>query len=181
MFEEGNKSTDKDPIAASASKYSCLYCAKYFASLNGLESHMAFHKFSQKEEDGVSTAAIYVQDGDDQRPLAAATDKTSPADVTICCSVCDKTFATIGQLASHSRTHSVQQGDNTRPAFKCMFCTKVLTHPSNLKRHIRTAHFESSDRKVQCCGSGSAHTPKLSTYPDPASCKKNANDTVFDK
>jgi hypothetical protein len=35
--------------------------------------------------------------------------------------------------------------------FKCMFCDKVLSHPSNLKRHIRTAHFESSDMKLYTC------------------------------
>ncbi len=145
-------------------KYSCMYCAKKFPSLSSLEAHMAFHKLSPTDAEGTTTAAIY-----GQRPLV----ETTPSDLTISCAVCDKSFATLGQLTSHSRTHNVREcavaSAPPRPTFKCMFCTKVLTHPSNLKRHIRTAHFESSDMKVYTCETCAK------SFKDPSALKQHSN------
>jgi uncharacterized Zn-finger protein len=162
MSEDGHTTTGNSTTVASSSKYSCMYCAKKFPSLSSLEAHMAFHKFNQTNEEGATTAAIYGQ-----------RTETTPSDLTISCAVCDKSFATLGQLTSHSRTHNVREcsadAAPPRPTFKCMFCTKVLTHPSNLKRHIRTAHFESSDMKVYTCETCAK------SFKDPSALKQHSN------
>jgi KRAB domain-containing zinc finger protein len=157
MTEDGNITTD-------SSTMNCMYCAKKFPSLSSLEAHMALHKFNQTEAEGTTAAAIYGQ----------RTETTTPSDLTISCAVCDKSFATLGQLTSHSRTHNVVRecavaSAPPRPTFKCMFCTKVLTHPSNLKRHIRTAHFESSDMKVYTCETCAK------SFKDPSALKQHSN------
>ena len=92
-------------------------------------------------------------------PTASQAAVTPNDAVAVSCSVCGKGFASDGQLAKHAaRVHTNAQQQrgaasaaSSKPAFKCCYCFKVLSHPSNLKRHIRTAHFEQSDRKLFTC------------------------------
>ena len=64
------------------------------------------------------------------------------------CEICQKQFVSRSVLGNHMKTHDPAF---KIPRFNCMHCSKVLTHPSNLKRHIRTAHFELSDKKTYDC------------------------------
>ena len=41
-----------------------------------------------------------------------------------------------------------QPGVHESPRFDCLHCANKLTHQSNLKRHVRTEHYESSDKKT---------------------------------
>jgi uncharacterized Zn-finger protein len=135
---------------------SCRWCHKSFKSAVALTNHV-------------------------RQTHSAAANETESPDATaltggaIGCSTCGKTFETRGQLASHARSHNTQGGvpasssSSSRPMFKCMFCSKVLSHPSNLKRHIRTAHFESSDMKLYTCGTCSK------TFKDPSALKQHSH------
>ena len=78
------------------------------------------------------------------------------------CEVCGKCFVSRSVLGNHMKTHDES---NKIPRFKCAHCDKKFNHPSNLKRHIRTAHFELSDKKLyecQDCGK---------TFKDPSARK----------
>ena len=74
--------------------------------------------------------------------------KLHAKDLKFKCDVCSKSFVSKSVLGNHLKTH-----DNNYkvPRFNCNHCEKVFNHPSNLKRHIRTAHFELSDKKLFPC------------------------------
>merc|ERR1712013_724872 len=78
------------------------------------------------------------------------------------CEICNKQFVSRSVLGNHMKTHDPAF---KVPRFKCMHCPKVLTHPSNLKRHIRTAHFELSDKKTYDC------TECDKSFRDPSALK----------
>ena len=68
------------------------------------------------------------------------------------CDICGKYYVSRSVLGNHIKTHDSAY---KIPRFNCNHCDKKFTHPSNLKRHIRTAHFELSDKKIyvrQECG-----------------------------
>jgi len=64
------------------------------------------------------------------------------------CYVCGKCYVSRSVLGNHMKTHDE---NNKIPRFHCDHCEKKFNHPSNLKRHIRTAHFELSDKKIYEC------------------------------
>jgi len=64
------------------------------------------------------------------------------------CDICGKYYVSRSVLGNHLKTHD---SSHKIPRFNCNHCEKKFTHPSNLKRHIRTAHFELSDKKTYAC------------------------------
>jgi len=64
------------------------------------------------------------------------------------CDICGKYYVSRSVLGNHIKTHDSAY---KIPRFNCNHCDKKFTHPSNLKRHIRTAHFELSDKKTYVC------------------------------
>jgi len=64
------------------------------------------------------------------------------------CDICGKYYVSRSVLGNHMKTHD---SSYKIPRFNCNHCEKKFTHPSNLKRHIRTAHFELSDKKTYIC------------------------------
>jgi len=64
------------------------------------------------------------------------------------CEICGKYYVSRSVLGNHLKTHD---SSHKIPRFNCNHCEKKFTHPSNLKRHIRTAHFELSDKKTYVC------------------------------
>ena len=81
------------------------------------------------------------------------------------CEICQKQFVSRSVLGNHMKTHDPSF---KIPRFNCMHCSKVLTHPSNLKRHIRTAHFELSDKKTYDC------TECDKSFRDPSALKHHS-------
>ena len=78
------------------------------------------------------------------------------------CFVCGKCYVSRSVLGNHMKTHDE---NNKIPRFNCDHCEKKFNHPSNLKRHIRTAHFELSDKKIYSC-------PQCDkTFKDPSARK----------
>ena len=81
------------------------------------------------------------------------------------CEVCQKNFVSRSVLGNHMKTHDAAF---KIPRFNCIHCSKKFTHPSNLKRHIRTAHFEMSDKKTYDCLDCSK------SFRDPSALKHHA-------
>ena len=78
------------------------------------------------------------------------------------CYICGKCYVSRSVLGNHMKTHDE---NNKIPRFNCDHCEKKFNHPSNLKRHIRTAHFELSDKKIYAC-------PECGkTFKDPSARK----------
>ena len=78
------------------------------------------------------------------------------------CELCEKQFVSRSVLGNHMKTHDQAY---KIPRFNCPHCLKKFTHPSNLKRHIRTAHFEMSDKKTYDC------TECGKSFRDPSALK----------
>jgi len=78
------------------------------------------------------------------------------------CNICGKQYVSRSVLGNHMKTHD---SVSKIPRFDCSHCPKKFTHPSNLKRHIRTAHFEMSDKKTYDC------TVCVKSFKDPSALK----------
>ena len=84
------------------------------------------------------------------------------------CDVCGRRFVAAGALRTHRRLHD----DVTLSAnHQCPHCPKRLGSDSNLRRHVRAAHFELSDGRTFACpdcdsGLGNSGGPKV--FRDPS-------------
>jgi hypothetical protein len=81
------------------------------------------------------------------------------------CELCEKQFVSRSVLGNHMKTHDAAF---KIPRFNCLHCPKKFTHPSNLKRHVRTAHFEMSDKRTYDCSDCSK------SFRDPSALKHHA-------
>ena len=62
------------------------------------------------------------------------------------CEKCGKSFTNLASLQTHKKLHEEQKN-----LIKCPHCDKSLNNASNLQRHIRSVHFELSDKKLHEC------------------------------
>ena len=141
---------------------------------------------SRIDEDGeVATTTFVVVEEDEEEENGITTTTTTLAKANSC-SLCRRSFKSSSALTSHMRqvhqtklssslsdnnassSLSRQSASSSSRLFKCMFCDKVLSHPSNLKRHIRTAHFESSDMKLYTCETCGK------TFKDPSAMRQHS-------
>jgi len=91
--------------------------------------------------------------------------KLHVGDLSYQCGICSKSFVSNSVLGNHLKTHDVA---SKIPKFECAHCDKKFNHPSNLKRHVRTAHFEMSDKKTYMC------TECGKTFYDPSALKSHS-------
>ena len=76
---------------------------------------------------------------------------------------CDKSFVSTAVLNNHKKLH-----EGTVSQLQCPHCDKMLNNASNLQRHIRSVHFEHSDKKLHEC----QECKKV--FKDPSSLKAHA-------
>ena len=132
---------ERDEIV-SGPKFSCDKCSQEFDKENQLENHQTndcskqhFCKTCNKLFSSSQTYTNHM--------------KLHTKELEYKCHVCGKCYVSKSVLGSHMKTH-----DETFkiPRYNCEHCDKKFNHPSNLKRHVRTAHFELSDKKTYECG-----------------------------
>lgn len=131
---------EKDEIV-SGPKFQCVKCMQEFTQESDLEKHQktdcckrGFCEICNKVFSSSQTFSNHM--------------KLHSKDLEFKCEICRKCFVSRSVLGNHMKTHD----DSYKVArFDCPHCDKVFNHPSNLKRHIRTAHFEHSDKKLYSC------------------------------
>ena len=79
------------------------------------------------------------------------------------CPNCDKTFVCESVLKSHLKTHDPIQSS----VVQCPHCAKPASSMGNLQRHIRSAHFEFSDKKLYICRTENCGK----TFKDPSALR----------
>ena len=80
--------------------------------------------------------------------------------------VCDKSFATSGQLKTHKLTHSKEK------PFKCEQCQKLFTQKTHLTRHLRT---HTGEKPYTCTVCGKTFTEASNRNEHLKRCSSTAN------
>ena len=134
---------EKDEIV-SGPKFACTKCCLWFDKETDLEKHM--------KADCTTTTPQHFCETCNKVFSSAQTFtnhmKLHTSKLEFKCPVCLKSYVSRSVLGNHLKTHD---SENKVARFNCSHCEKKFNHPSNLKRHIRTAHFDYSDKKIYVC------------------------------
>ena len=134
---------EKDEIVSkSGPKFACSKCCLEFDQETDLEAHCKVdcskqQHFCESCNKAFSSAQTFTNHM-----------KLHSAKLEYKCPVCLKSYVSRSVLGNHMKTHDES---NKVARFNCSHCEKKFNHPSNLKRHVRTAHFEVSDKKIYVC------------------------------
>ena len=131
---------EKDEIVSkSGPKFACSKCCLEFDKETDLEKHLKVDCTKQHFCETCNKVFSSAQTFTNHMKLHSSK-------LEFKCPVCLKSYVSRSVLGNHLKTH-----DEKVWSFNCSHCEKKFNHPSNLKRHIRTAHFEVSDKKIYAC------------------------------
>jgi len=153
LEDKENKETEKQ-----INGFECDQCKETFESDQKLEKHKKGHK--NMTHVCSTCKKVFAT----QQTLSNHI-KLHIGDLSYQCGVCSKSFVSNSVLGNHLKTHDTAYKE---PKFDCIHCDKKFNHPSNLKRHTRTAHFEMSDKKTYMC------TECGKTFYDPSALKSHS-------
>lgn len=128
-FERYPSGADADTV------YSCRACARVYKTKANAMRH-------QCRRDVADDA---VQSGDNVSTVEAAIPATTTTTTTLLCSLCDKSFRTLGGLKYHLLTHT----SNGAKSFNCVYCSDRFLTGINLAAHLRARH-SSAAKPHQC-------------------------------
>jgi len=133
---------EKDEIVSkSGPKYACEKCLVEFEQESDMEKHKKTECSKQHFCESCNKVFSSSQTLTNHMKLHTK-------ELEFRCDICGKYYVSRSVLGNHIKTHD---SSYKIPRFNCNHCDKKFTHPSNLKRHIRTAHFELSDKKTYVC------------------------------
>jgi hypothetical protein len=123
---------EKDEIVSkSGPKYACEKCLVEFEEESDMEKHKKTECSKQHFCESCNKVFSSSQTLTNHMKLHTK-------ELEFRCDICGKYYVSRSVLGNHIKTHD---SSYKIPRFNCNHCDKKFTHPSNLKRHIRTAHF----------------------------------------
>ena len=133
---------EKDEIV-SGPKFACTKCCLWFDKETDLEDHSKVDCSKVGSHFCETCNKVF-----SSSQTLTNHNKLHSSKLEFPCPVCLKSYVSRSVLGNHLKTHD---SENKVPRFNCSHCEKKFNHPSNLARHIRTAHFDYSDKKIYVC------------------------------